>query len=72
MRFSGYEVSDNIINNRDFLFIAGPGEGERRNRKSKSKMVLENLNINAGVAQLAAQLICNQSAIGSSPITSSI
>ena len=35
-------------------------------------MVLENLNINAGVAQLAAQLICNQSAIGSSPITSSI
>ena len=51
MRFSGYEVSDNIINNRDFLFIAGPGEGERRNRKFKSKMVLENLNINAGLAQ---------------------
>ena len=72
MRFSGYEVSNSIINNRDFLFMAGPGEGERKNRKSKSKMVLENLNINAGVAQLAAQLICNQSAIGSSPITSSI
>ena len=52
MRFSGYEVSDNIINNRDFLFIGAlPGEGERRNRKSKSKMVLENLNINAGLAQ---------------------
>lgn len=58
MRFSGYEVSNDIINNRDFLFMAGPGEGERKNRKSKSKMVLENLNINAGVAQLAAQLIC--------------
>ena len=52
--------------------MAGPGEGERKNRKSKLKIVLENFNINAGVAQLAAQLICNQSAIGSSPITSSI
>lgn len=60
MRFSGYEVSDNIINNRDFLFIAGPGEGERKNRKPKLKMVLENLNINARVAQLVVQLICNQ------------
>lgn len=38
--------------------MAGPDEGERKNRKSKSKMVLENLNINARVAQLVVQLIC--------------
>lgn len=31
--------------------MAGPGEGERKNRKSKLKMVLENFNINAGLAQ---------------------
>ena len=60
MRFSGYEVSNDIINNRDFLFMVGPGEGERKNRKSKLKIVLENLNINARVAQLVVQLICNQ------------
>ena len=60
MRFSGYEVSNDIINNRDFLFMAGTGEGERKNRKLKSKMVLENFNINARVAQLVVQLICNQ------------
>lgn len=58
MRFSGYEVSNDIINNRDFLFMAGPGEGERKNRKLKSKMVLENFNINARVAQLVVQSPC--------------
>ncbi len=31
-----------------------------------------NLQKNAGVAQLAEQLICNQQVAGSSPITSSI
>ena len=61
MRFSGYEVSDNIINNRDFLFIGAlRARTSVRIENPNQKMVLENLNINARVAQLVVQLICNQ------------
>ena len=52
MRFSGYEVSDNIINNRDFLFIGAlRARASVRIENPNQKMVLENLNINAGLAQ---------------------
>ena len=58
------------INGADAHKLAIPSRSSLRARNEVfPKTVLENPN--AGVAQLAEQLICNQQVVGSSPITGS-